>query len=72
MLLFMHFLKNLAGEDIYKIHWKDLIRIGNTLIILLTNSGALTINKIIGAGLTIMGWIFIEQVWKRKKVSRQC
>ncbi len=26
----IHFLKNLAGEDICKMHWKDLIRIGNT------------------------------------------
>ena len=29
-ILFMHFLKNLAGEDIYKMLWKELIRIGNT------------------------------------------
>jgi len=39
----------------------------HTLIILLTNSGELTMNKMIGASLTIIAWIIIEQVWKRKK-----
>jgi len=39
----------------------------HTLIILLTNSGAVTMNKMIGVGLTIIGWLIIEQVWKRKK-----
>ena len=39
----------------------------HTLVILLTNSGAPTTDKIIGAGLTIIGWIIIEQLWKRKK-----
>ena len=39
----------------------------HTLVILLTNSGALTMNKIIGVGLTIIGWLIIEQIWKRKK-----
>ena len=38
----------------------------HALIILLTNSGDLTRNKIIGGGITIIGWIIIEQVWKRK------
>ena len=38
----------------------------HTLVILLTNSGALTTNKIIGLGLTIIGWLIIEQLWKRK------
>ena len=40
----------------------------HTLIILLTNSGTPTKNKMIGAGLTIIAWIIIEQLWKRKKV----
>lgn len=39
----------------------------HTLTILLTNSGAVTLPKIFGAGLTIIGWIIIEQIWKRKK-----
>ena len=39
----------------------------HALIILLTNSGELTMNKIIGAGITIIGWLIIEQIWKRKK-----
>ena len=39
----------------------------HTLVILLTNSGVLTMNKMIGAGLTIIGWLIIEQLWKRKK-----
>lgn len=39
----------------------------HTLIILLTNSGELTMNKMIAASLTIIAWIIIEQVWKRKK-----
>lgn len=39
----------------------------HTLVILLTNSGAITMNKIIGACLTIIGWLIIEQIWKRKK-----
>jgi membrane protease YdiL (CAAX protease family) len=39
----------------------------HTLIILLTNSGAITMNKIIGISLTIIGWLIIEQIWKRKK-----
>ena len=42
----------------------------HALIILLTNSGAITSNKIIGVGLTIIGWVIIEQVWKRKKASK--
>ncbi|MCB1023460.1 MAG: CPBP family intramembrane metalloprotease [Acidobacteria bacterium] len=39
----------------------------HTLIILLTNSGAVTMNKMIGVGMTIIGWIIVEQIWKRKK-----
>ena len=39
----------------------------HTLVILLTNSGVLTMNKMIGTGLTIIGWLIIEQLWKRKK-----
>lgn len=39
----------------------------HTLIILLTNSGTITINKMIGAGITIIIWVVIEQIWKRKK-----
>jgi len=39
----------------------------HTLIILLTNSGTPTMNKMIGAGLTIIAWIIIEQLWKRRK-----
>lgn len=42
----------------------------HALIILLTNSGAITTNKIIGVGLTIIGWFIIEQFWKRKKVNK--
>lgn len=38
----------------------------HTLVILLTNSGEVTINKMIGAGLVIVGWLIIEQLWKRK------
>ena len=43
----------------------------HTLIILLTNSGAITTNKIAGVALTIIGWIIIEQFWKRKKVNNK-
>lgn len=39
----------------------------HTLVILLTNSGAITKDKIIGVCLTIIGWLIIEQIWKRKK-----
>ena len=39
----------------------------HTLIILLSNSGAMTLQKMTGAGLTIIGWLIIEQIWKRKK-----
>lgn len=43
----------------------------HTLIILLTNSGAVTNDKMIGAFLLIIGWVIIEQIWKRKKVGNQ-
>ncbi len=39
----------------------------HSLIILLTNSGAMTLQKMTGVGLTIIGWIIIEQIWKREK-----
>ena len=39
----------------------------HALIILLTNTGAPTMNKMIGVSFTIIGWFIIEQVWKRKK-----
>lgn len=38
----------------------------HTLIILLTNSGSPGQNKIMGVVLTILGWLIIEWVWKRK------
>ena len=38
----------------------------HTLIILLTNFGAITVNKMIGVGITIFSWFIIEQIWKRK------
>ena len=40
----------------------------HNVIILTTNSGNLDQNKIIGIGIVILGWIVIEQIWKRKKV----
>lgn len=39
----------------------------HTLIILTTNSGNFGKNEIIGIGFVILGWILIEQIWKRKK-----
>ncbi len=41
----------------------------HTLAILLTNSGEVTVNKMVGAGLVIVGWLIIEQLWKRKKTN---
>ena len=38
----------------------------HSLIILLTNSGSVTPKKLLGVGLVIIGWIIIEQIWKRK------
>lgn len=50
---------------------KSILPIVNmhALIILLTNSGAITMNKMIGLALTIIGWFIIEQYWKRKKAA---
>ena len=39
----------------------------HNLIILTTNSGNFDQNKMIGIGLVVLGWIVIEQIWKRKK-----
>ncbi|MCD4665397.1 MAG: CPBP family intramembrane metalloprotease [Bacteroidales bacterium] len=39
----------------------------HTLIILTTNSGNFDKQKIIGTVLVIIGWIIIEQIWKKKK-----
>ncbi len=39
----------------------------HNLIILTTNSGNFDQNKMIGIGLVVLGWIGIEQIWKRKK-----
>lgn len=39
----------------------------HNLIILTTNSGTFGKNKIAGIGLVILGWVIIEQIWKRKK-----
>jgi hypothetical protein len=39
----------------------------HTLIILTTNSGNFGKNEIIGIGIVIFGWVFIEQIWKRRK-----
>lgn len=38
----------------------------HTLIILLTNSGTPTLNKIMGVGITILGWLVVEWAWKRR------
>lgn len=38
----------------------------HTLIILLSNSGTPTRSKIIGVGVTILGWLIIEWVWKKR------
>jgi len=43
----------------------------HTLIILLTNSGAITINKVIGVGLTIVVWVLIEQIWGKSKLPNR-
>ena len=39
----------------------------HTLIILTTNSGSFGKNEIVGIGIVILGWLLIEQIWKRKK-----
>jgi CAAX protease family protein len=39
----------------------------HNVIILTTNSGNFDQNKIIGIGIILLGWIVIEQIWKRKK-----
>ena len=39
----------------------------HTLIILTTNSGNFGKNEIVGIGIVILGWVLIEQIWKRKK-----
>jgi len=41
----------------------------HSLIILLTNTGMINMNKLIGISLTIICWIVIEQIWKRKSNS---
>ena len=41
----------------------------HTLIILTTNSGNFGNNELIGIGLVIIGWIAIEQIWKRKQTG---
>jgi hypothetical protein len=39
----------------------------HTLIILTTNSGNFGMNGIMGIGIVILGWVVIEQIWKKKK-----
>lgn len=39
----------------------------HTLIILTTNSGNFGKNEVMGIGIVILGWILIEQIWKRRK-----
>ena len=39
----------------------------HNVIILTTNSGDFDQNIIIGIGIVILGWIVIEQIWKRRK-----
>ena len=39
----------------------------HTLIILTINSGNFGKTEIIGIGIVIIGWVIIEQIWKRKK-----
>lgn len=39
----------------------------HNIIILTTNSGNFDQNKMIGIGIVTLGWIVIEQIWKRKK-----
>jgi hypothetical protein len=39
----------------------------HTTIILTTNSGNFGKNEIMGIGIVILGWLVIEQIWKRKK-----
>lgn len=43
----------------------------HTLIILTSNSGDFDNQKIIGVLLVIIGWVMIEQIWKRKKLNLQ-
>jgi membrane protease YdiL (CAAX protease family) len=43
----------------------------HTVIILITNSGKLDNQKIIGTVLVIVGWVMIEQIWKRKEVNNK-
>ena len=38
----------------------------HTLITLISNSGNINQSKLIGVGIVILGWIIIEQIWKRK------
>lgn len=42
----------------------------HTLIILATNSGHLDTRKVIGIVIVILGWIGIEQIWKRRKTVK--
>lgn len=39
----------------------------HTLIILTTNSGNFGKNEIMGIGIVLIGWVIIEQIWKRKR-----
>jgi hypothetical protein len=39
----------------------------HTLIVLTTNAGNFGMKEITGIGIVIIGWILIEQIWKRKK-----
>ncbi len=41
----------------------------HNVIILTTNSGNFDQNKIFGLVIVILGWLLIEQIWKRKKAS---
>jgi len=41
--------------------------VGSYPLFSISNSGAMTLQKMTGAGLTIIGWLIIEQIWKRKK-----
>ena len=43
----------------------------HSLIILTTNSGQLNMQKIIGIALTIVGWIIIEKIWRKRTLPEK-
>ena len=60
----------LLGKLADKTHSILLVVNMHALIILATYTGAVTMNKIAGVGLTIIGWMIIEQIWKRKTKAK--